>query len=171
MLILTTLGYGSSVYLAMVNDNFHDFFTEYVPFGEDSVAYFEEREFRRRFPESSTPRRHEVRGEGKVKIPSNSGLSWKISENQDPNKADLASKGRHVSALEDNKIAKEQAKQNPEQAKPKDTKDSSGISDDVKKPEAGKGPEKSPSSRQHLCPALQLVDLSRRMIHVPLLEQ
>ena len=33
-----------------VNDNFHDFFTEYVPFGERAELYLEESEFRRRFP-------------------------------------------------------------------------------------------------------------------------
>ncbi|KAJ9643990.1 MICOS complex subunit mic60 [Coniosporium tulheliwenetii] len=123
MLLLSALGYGGSVYMALVNDNFHDFFTEYVPFGEDAVAYFEEREFRKRFPETTTPRRHEVRDDNKVKIPSNSGLSSRVTGESDPNKADLLSKGRHVSALEDNKIAEEQAKQNPEQAKPKDTRE------------------------------------------------
>ncbi|KAJ9656858.1 MICOS complex subunit mic60, partial [Coniosporium apollinis] len=152
MLLLSALGYGGSVYMALVNDNFHDFFTEYVPFGEDAVAYFEEREFRKRFPETTTPRRHEVRDDNKVKIPSNSGLSSRVTGESDPNKADLLSKGRHVSALEDNKIAEEQAKQNPEQAKPKDTVDSSGISADPKK-DKDPAPKKEPANSSSEKPA------------------
>ncbi|EAT92581.2 hypothetical protein SNOG_01086 [Parastagonospora nodorum SN15] len=48
--ILSGLGYAGGVWYSLVSDNFHDFFTEYVPYGEDAVAYFEEREFRKRVP-------------------------------------------------------------------------------------------------------------------------
>ncbi|KAI5305758.1 hypothetical protein KEM56_003404 [Ascosphaera pollenicola] len=46
--------YSGGVYLSLKSDNFHDFFSEYVPFGEEAVLYFEERDFRRRFPNAST---------------------------------------------------------------------------------------------------------------------
>jgi mitofilin len=83
-LILTSgLAYGGSIFLALKSDNFHDFFTEYIPYGEECVLYFEERDFYRRFPNAS---RHQYRlpvaprEEGTaVTIPSKSGLSWKMA--------------------------------------------------------------------------------------------
>lgn len=63
---------------ARVNDNFHDFFTEYIPFGEEAVLYFEEREFRKRFPPARTPRPRDTGNQ--ITIPSQSGVSSKISE-------------------------------------------------------------------------------------------
>ncbi|OQE30925.1 hypothetical protein PENFLA_c002G02524 [Penicillium flavigenum] len=93
-LILTSgFAYGGSIFLALKFDNFHDFFTEYVPYGEESVLYFEERDFYRRFPNAlSHPNRLPAapREEGKpVTIPSKSGLSWKVAEEH---KADADSK-------------------------------------------------------------------------------
>lgn len=90
--ILSGLSYAGGVYYSLVSDNFHDFFTEYVPFGEDAVAYFEEREFKRRFPaRGDQPRLHQqISGENKVTIPGKSGLSARVAE--DP----------HTSAVSDN---------------------------------------------------------------------
>ena len=72
-------GFGGGVYYSRINDNFHDFFTEYIPFGEEAVLFLEERDFRKRFPViSSKPR---VRDTGaKVTIPSSSGASWRVAE-------------------------------------------------------------------------------------------
>ena len=90
--ILSGLSYAGGVYYSLVSDNFHDFFTEFVPFGEDAVAYFEEREFKRRFPaRNEQPRLHQqIKGENKITIPGKSGLSARIAE--DP----------HTSAVSDN---------------------------------------------------------------------
>ncbi|CAG7935256.1 unnamed protein product [Penicillium nalgiovense] len=93
-LILTSgFAYGGSIFLALKFDNFHDFFTEYIPYGEASVLYFEERDFYRRFPNALRhPNRLPAapREEGKpVTIPSKSGLSWKVAEEH---KADVDSK-------------------------------------------------------------------------------
>jgi mitofilin len=77
--IISVLGYGIGVYYALTSDNWHDFFTEYIPYAEDVVAYFEEREFRKRLaarphPE---PRLHpQVRSE-QVTIPKRAGVSVK----------------------------------------------------------------------------------------------
>lgn len=69
------------MYYSLVSDNFHDFFTEYIPFGEDAVLYFEEREFRKRFPRMTNPSNRPPPDSGnKITIPSRSGVSWKISE-------------------------------------------------------------------------------------------
>ena len=79
--ILSGLSYAGGVYYSLVSDNFHDFFTEFVPFGEDAVAYFEEREFKRRFPvRADQPRLHQqISGEKKVTIPGKSGLTSRAS--------------------------------------------------------------------------------------------
>ncbi len=83
------------------------------------MLYFEERDFRRRFPNASNAaNRPPSRNEGnRVTIPSKSGLSWKISENSGQNGSDLQGKGRHMSALEP-KI--DVAQQNPSSATPKE---------------------------------------------------
>jgi len=114
------LGYAGGVYYSLVSDNFHDFFTEYVPFGEDAVAYFEDRSFRKRFPQHKYESKNwpQMRGENKVTIGKSSGLSAKVAEEGKAPGSDLGSKGRHSSALEDNK-AKPQpaaAQQTPELA-------------------------------------------------------
>jgi MICOS complex subunit MIC60 len=96
LLFLSIAGFGGGVYYSRVNDNFHDFFTEYVPFGEEAVLYFEEREFRKRFP-SITERHKKPRDTGsKVTIPSQSGVSWKVAE------VDKGSSGKHANALQQN---------------------------------------------------------------------
>jgi len=124
MLLLGGLGYAGGVYYSLVSDNFHDFFTEYVPFGENAVLYFEEREFRRRFPHaSSTSRRSpssSAEPDKKVTIPSRSGISWRVAE--DETGSDLQHKGRHMSALDANepKPKVDQGKQHPSDATPKE---------------------------------------------------
>ncbi|KAF2641656.1 hypothetical protein P280DRAFT_468217 [Massarina eburnea CBS 473.64] len=98
LLLLSVLGYAGGVWYSLVSDNFHDFFTEYIPFGEDAVAYFEEREFRKRFPgRAGQPRLHpQITGENKVTIPGKSGLTSRVAEPS----SDLGAKGPHISALD-----------------------------------------------------------------------
>ncbi|KAI9674901.1 MAG: Formation of crista junctions protein 1 [Trizodia sp. TS-e1964] len=93
-LLLAILGYAGGVYGSLVSDNFHDFFTEYVPFGEETVLYFEEREFRKRLP--ATPSRPARETGKRVTIPGNSGISWKVSDQSEDTK-----KGRHNSAIDE----------------------------------------------------------------------
>lgn len=112
LILLSVLSYAGGVYYALDNDNFHDFFTEYVPFGEDAVAYFEERNFRNRFPSRpAAPKSQEqIRGERKITIGKSSGVSAHIAE---PTTSDLGQRGRHVSALDDNKASASEAQQQP----------------------------------------------------------
>ncbi|KAL1301948.1 hypothetical protein AAFC00_002407 [Neodothiora populina] len=108
-LILSSLGYAGGVYYSLVSDNFHDFFTEYVPMGEEAVAYFEEREFRKRFPTRFQRNKYpQIRGENKVTIGKSSGVVSKPSEELSNDK------GPHVSAVTENN--REFAKQTPSQA-------------------------------------------------------
>ncbi|KAL8868107.1 MAG: hypothetical protein Q9174_005212, partial [Haloplaca sp. 1 TL-2023] len=117
LILLSALGFAGGTYYSLVSDNFHDFFTEYVPFGEDAVLYFEEREFRRRFPNMTNPTNRPSTPSNTVTIPSKSGLSWKVSEEEGKG-SNLEQKGRHMSALEDNRVkpAKDNAQQAPSQA-------------------------------------------------------
>ncbi|KAF7524473.1 hypothetical protein PCG10_005733 [Penicillium crustosum] len=113
-LILTSgFAYGGSIFLALKFDNFHDFFTEYIPYGEESVLYFEERDFYRRFPNAL---RHQnrlpvvPREEGKaVTIPGKSGLSWKLAEEEkadhDAKKAAHESQTKSVAAKPEDRNA------------------------------------------------------------------
>lgn len=107
LILLSVFGFGAGTYYSLVNDNFHDFFTEYVPWGEDAVSYFEEREFKKRFPkEGAVSRLHQqVRGEGKIKIPGRgAGASVRTADDASK-KADLGAKGNHMSAVEEPKPA------------------------------------------------------------------
>ena len=94
------IAYGGSIFLALKSDNFHDFFTEYVPYGEECVLYFEERDFYRRFPNASRHSNRIVaapREEGKpVTIPSKSGLSWKVTSEESG--SDVSKNGPHMSS-------------------------------------------------------------------------
>ena len=85
----------------MRSDNFHDFFTEYIPFGEDAVLFFEEREFRRRFPKLTNPTNRPAPDPSSKIIPSKSGVSWKVA-GEEHQGSDLQTKGRHMSALDAN---------------------------------------------------------------------
>ncbi|OBT87667.1 hypothetical protein VE02_02704 [Pseudogymnoascus sp. 03VT05] len=81
LLALSVGGFAGGVYYSRVNDNFHDFFTEYVPFGEEAVLFFEEREFRKRFPVlNNKPRNRELGN--RVTIPSSNGVTWKLAEDK-----------------------------------------------------------------------------------------
>ena len=88
------LAYAAGVYYALVSDNFHDFFTEYVPFGEDAVLFWEEREFKRRFPSpapgsaSSSKTYPQISGEDKVTVGRQSGVSAKTAGEQTKSKGD-----------------------------------------------------------------------------------
>ncbi|KAL8773672.1 MAG: hypothetical protein Q9209_001438 [Squamulea sp. 1 TL-2023] len=114
LILLSAFGFAGGTYYSLLSDNFHDFFTEYVPFGEDAVLYFEEREFRRRFPSMTNPTNRPSAPANTVTIPSKSGLSWKVSD-EDQKGSDLEKKGRHMSALDSNqpKPAKESAQRTP----------------------------------------------------------
>ncbi|KAK8213960.1 mitochondrial inner membrane protein Mitofilin [Phyllosticta capitalensis] len=122
LLLLSALGYGGGVYYALTSDNFHDFFTEYVPFGEDAVGYFEERQFRKRFPggTAGANRLHQqVRGENKVTIPSKSGLSWKVAGEEEEKKKSGTKEPSKSAKVEEKKAApakKEEKKEKKESA-------------------------------------------------------
>lgn len=101
--LLSALGFGGGVWYSRINDNFHDFFTEYVPYGEQAVLYFEELDFRKRFPNvvGGAPRRS-TNGE-QISIPAQSGASWRVADHGEP-------AGRQSSAIPKVVAAKDAAK-------------------------------------------------------------
>ncbi|KAH7327130.1 mitochondrial inner membrane protein Mitofilin [Rhexocercosporidium sp. MPI-PUGE-AT-0058] len=111
--LLSAAGFAGGVYYSRVNDNFHDFFTEYVPFGEEAVLYFEEREFRNRFPKIAGRAGSPPRDTGEsIKIPSQSGVSWKISKDT------KSPSGRHADATKPDAPKAKEALQTPQETKP-----------------------------------------------------
>lgn len=140
MVVLSISGFGGGVYYSRINDNFHDFFTEYVPFGEEAVLYFEEKEFRKRFP---VIKARQPRDTGaSVTIPSQSGVSWKVTDatkqDEKPKSALPDAKPKSSEALQTPSAAtvKEQAKiveavkkEVPTAAAPQPTKESKPVSE------------------------------------------
>ncbi|KAH7406241.1 formation of crista junctions protein 1 [Phaeosphaeria sp. MPI-PUGE-AT-0046c] len=152
--ILSGLGYAGGVWYSLVSDNFHDFFTEFVPYGEDAVAYFEEREFRKRFPgRAGQPRLHaQISGEDKVTIPGKSGLSARVAE---PGQSDLGARGPHVSAVADNKKKPADAGAQPKVASNKNTQEQKQEQVQKEKPTASAShPEQQePKKTEAVAPA------------------
>jgi MICOS complex subunit MIC60 len=81
LLLLGVISFAGGVWYSRINDNFHDFFTEYVPYGEQAVLYLEEQDLRRRFPRGtgSAPARRGDSG-AQVKIAPQSGASWRVAD-------------------------------------------------------------------------------------------
>ncbi|KAL6250427.1 MICOS complex subunit mic60 [Rhinocladiella similis] len=144
LLLFSGLTYGGAVVYALQNDNFHDFFTEYIPYGEEAVLYFEERSFQKRFPHAKhnvhrINRSDRESGDGKTTtIPQRSGLSWRAVQ-EEPKGSDVTQTGKHNSAVDANK-ASTQAQIDPASAS---SKEKSIAVDTAKRNAAG---EKAPES-------------------------
>ena len=156
--MLSGLGYAGGVYYSLVSDNFHDFFTEYVPYGEDAVLYFEEREYRKRFPNMTNPTNRPVVDSGnKITIPSKSGVSWKVCEDGKSG-SDGGQKGSHMSAIDAKKPGEkdanaEQAKQTPLQATGSEkTRAVDQVKKDASTPKAVDSKPKTPSPKTTQAP-------------------
>ena len=104
LIILSGFGYAGGVYYSLVSDNFHDFFTEYIPYGDEAVGYFEEREYTKRFPPRTPPPRLHAAStdDRRVTIPSKSGVSVRqVQQDSGDTKDPSSVRGRHMSALDD----------------------------------------------------------------------
>ncbi|CAK7237782.1 hypothetical protein SEUCBS140593_010122 [Sporothrix eucalyptigena] len=82
--ILGALAFGGGVWYSRINDNFHDFFTEYIPYGEQAVLYLEELDFRKRFPNiSNRVGGSKPRDTGAdIRVPAQSGASWRVADTE-----------------------------------------------------------------------------------------
>lgn len=85
LVLLGAAGFGGGVWYSRVNDNFHDFFTEYVPFGEQAVLYLEEMEFKKKFPNApGRASKPPSESDQPVRIPAQSGASWRVADKGEP---------------------------------------------------------------------------------------
>jgi mitofilin len=111
-MVLGGAGFGGGVWYSRINDSFHDFFTEYIPFGEQAVLYLEELEFKKRFPQATLGGATHTDVSEKVRIPAQSGASWRVADKTEPS-------GRRTSASPTAKTAAKPSESKPEEpAKP-----------------------------------------------------
>lgn len=104
LVLLGAVAFGGGVWYSRINDSFHDFFTEYIPYGEQAVLYLEEAEFRKRFPNISNRGTGARRDTGEaVRIPAQSGMSWRVADSGEP-------AGRTSSAVDKTAAAKKETK-------------------------------------------------------------
>ncbi|KAG8159759.1 hypothetical protein KVR01_010396 [Diaporthe batatas] len=112
LVLLGAVAFGGGVWYSRINDTFHDFFTEYIPYGEQAVLYLEEAEFRKRFPNISNRGTGARRDTGEaVRIPASSGMSWRVADSGEP-------AGRQSSAVDKTVAAKKEAKAKEPAPKP-----------------------------------------------------
>src|SRR6202035_143169 len=50
LLLLSTFAYGGAVWYSFQSDNFHDFFTEYVPGASQTINAIQDYEFNQKYP-------------------------------------------------------------------------------------------------------------------------
>ncbi|KAL6876692.1 mitochondrial inner membrane protein Mitofilin [Trichoderma novae-zelandiae] len=117
LMVLGAAGFGGGVWYSRINDSFHDFFTEYIPFGEQAVLYLEELEFKKRFPHASLGGSRRTDPGEKVRIPAQSGASWRVADKTEPSeRRTSASPGGKKPAVKEGESKPEEApKPAPEQ--------------------------------------------------------
>ncbi|KAI0380178.1 mitochondrial inner membrane protein Mitofilin [Hypomontagnella monticulosa] len=94
LILLGAITFGGGVWYSRISDNFHDFFTEYVPYGEQAVLYFEELDYKKRYPGGFTIGGRSKDTGAPVKISPQSGASWRVADAGEP-------AGRQSSAMRD----------------------------------------------------------------------
>lgn len=106
---LAAVVYGAGAYYALENDDVHDFFVDYVPFGDELMAVIENRRFRKRFSDLAAVQQSNVRTPGgleSVRV-SKTGATWKaIDEPVDkPGAINIMKPGPHLSAAKKEETA------------------------------------------------------------------
>lgn len=111
LILLGAISFGGGVWYSRVNDNFHDFFTEYIPYGEQAVLYLEELDFQKRYPRLNLGgTRSKDTGEN-VRIQPQSGASWRVADSGEP-------AGRQSSAMRDITASKKAAASSASEKQP-----------------------------------------------------
>lgn len=93
LVFLGAISFGGGVWYSRINDNFHDFFTEYVPFGEQAVLYFEELDYKKRYPGGLTIGGRNKDTGAQVKISPQSGASWRVADTGESSNRQSSAKG------------------------------------------------------------------------------
>ncbi|RYO76295.1 hypothetical protein DL766_008926 [Monosporascus sp. MC13-8B] len=111
LILLGAVSFGGGVWYSRINDNFHDFFTEYIPFGEQAVLYLEELDFQKRYPRMSLGKPRSKDTGDHVRIQPQSGASWRVADSGEP-------VGRQTSAVRHVAASKDAAASSPERQPP-----------------------------------------------------
>ncbi|KAJ6779647.1 hypothetical protein PWT90_05768 [Aphanocladium album] len=158
LILLGAIGFGGGVWYSRINDTFHDIFTEFVPFGEQAVLYLEELEFQKKFPHAhraGSERPAPSSGE-KVRIPAQSGASWRVADSGEPvgRQSSSSASSRKPAATKAEEPAKKEAA--PVEAKPVEAKPVEARPAPAKGSKDYKAPEVNEPSR---FPPLEPIDL------------
>lgn len=105
--ILTTLTlgsvlYGVGAYYALQNDDIHDFFVDYVPLGDNLIAFIEDRRFRKRFSSLSHVSQSSGTHKENVRV-AKSGATWKTIDEpvSTAGAVNITKPGPHLSATKE----------------------------------------------------------------------
>lgn len=169
LMVLGAVGFAGGVWYSRINDNFHDFFTEYIPFGEQAVLYLEELEFKKKFPNAVSPDARSRETGKQVKIPAQSGASWRVAEGTDGSTRHSSaspSAAKPVTKPTEKKDAADKAPADPvtapskpaEKATPKVVTDQPASGSAKSSSKEFKGPEVNEPSR---FPPLEPIDLMK----------
>lgn len=117
LFVLGAVGFSGGVWYSRINDKFHDFFTEYIPFGEQAVLYLEELDYKKRYPNLPKGSVRTLEGTDHVRIPAGSGASWRVADG-----AESGSRSKSASPTPKKSPSKEPANNGSEPTKsvPKD---------------------------------------------------
>ncbi|EGS17055.1 uncharacterized protein CTHT_0073820 [Thermochaetoides thermophila DSM 1495] len=165
---LSALAFGGGVWYSRVNDNFHDFFTTYVPYGEQAVLYLEELDLKKRFPNIAdrvgSSRRSDL-GDS-VKVAPHSGASWRVADGSEISARQSSSIQAVESAKKEAKVTRakpaviEEAKKKEEEKEEQTPKEAAASvvqeKKTVPKPEPPKSEPSSPAAA--IVPAAALVE-------------
>ncbi|CAH0056574.1 unnamed protein product [Clonostachys solani] len=152
LILLSALTFGGGVWYSRINDSFHDFFTEYVPYGEQAVLYLEELEYKKRFPNAASRIGKPRDSSEQVTIPAQSGASWRVADAADSSRR--SGTGSTPAKKESQPAKPKAATKTPEPtAKPSEPV---AVKSEEKKQPAFKEPEVNEPSR---FPPLKPIDL------------
>ncbi|KAI1762318.1 mitochondrial inner membrane protein Mitofilin [Hypoxylon sp. FL1150] len=146
--------FGGGVWYSRVSDNFHDFFTEYVPYGEQAVLYFEELDYRKRYPGGLTIGGRAKDTGNQVKISPQSGASWRVADTTEPANRQ-SSAMRDIAASKSSTPAPESGKKEAPAAKPAESHKPAApksvpaaATQAVEKQDPSKAPAKTETSKE-----------------------
>ncbi|KAI2622496.1 mitochondrial inner membrane protein Mitofilin [Hypoxylon sp. NC1633] len=125
LVLLGAVTFGGGVAYSRFSDNFHDFFTEYVPFGEQAVLYFEELDYKKRYPGGLTAGGRNRDTGAQVKVSPQSGASWRVADAGEP-------ANRQTSAMRD--IAASKGAASPQSSETKDAPETKSTPKPVEPP-------------------------------------
>jgi mitofilin len=159
LLVLGAIGFSGGVWYSRINDRFHDFFTEYIPFGEEAVLYLEELEFKQRFP--NAPKGSVKPREGaQIRVPAQSGASWRVADSEPSTRLSSAGPTSGATPATDATVKPDPPKVSPTEPVPAPKPKEEALSKAEPAPAPVKKTSKTPEVNEpSKAPPLQPIDL------------